>query len=42
MRKILTAVLVLSLFGIVGLAQTKVVNVMHGWPGEQAPGIRRT
>jgi len=39
MRKILTAVLVLSLFGIVGLAQTKVVNVMHGWPGEQAPAF---
>ena len=39
MRKLLTAVLILSLSAVVGLAQDKVVNVMHGWPGEQAPAF---
>jgi alpha-glucoside transport system substrate-binding protein len=39
MRKILVALLVLSLVGLAAFAQ-KVVNVMHGWPGEQAPAFQ--
>ena len=37
MRKVLLTLSVLALVGIAGFAQTKTVNVMHGWPGEQAP-----
>jgi len=40
MRKTLVLLLVIALVGLVAAAQaTKVVNVMHGWPGEQAPAF---
>ena len=35
MRRILIALLAVSLAGMAAAAAT--VNVMHGWPGEQAP-----
>ncbi len=41
MRKVLVVLSVLALVGLAGLAQTKVVNVMHGWPGEQAPAFEK-
>jgi alpha-glucoside transport system substrate-binding protein len=41
MRKVLVALLALSLVGLVAMAQQKVVNVMHGWPGEQAPAFEK-
>jgi len=41
MRKALVILSVLALVGLVGVAQTKVVNVMHGWPGEQAPAFEK-
>ena len=37
MRKVLALLLVIALAGLAAFAQDKVVNVMHGWPGEQAP-----
>ena len=40
MRKVLAVLLVLALIGIAGYAQ-KVVDVMHGWPGEQAPAFEK-
>jgi len=40
MRKGLLILLVLSLVGLAASAQ-KVVNVMHGWPGEQAPAFEK-
>ena len=40
MRKVLVALLALSLVGLAAIAQQKVVNVMHGWPGEQAPAFQ--
>jgi len=40
MRKGLVVLLVLSLAGLAAFAQ-KVVNVMHGWPGEQAPAFEK-
>jgi len=41
MRKVLVILSVLALVGIVGFGQTKTVNVMHGWPGEQAPAFEK-
>ncbi len=40
MRKALVVLLALSLVGLAAIAQQKVVNVMHGWPGEQAPAFQ--
>ena len=40
MRKALVTLLALSLVGLAAIAQQKVVNVMHGWPGEQAPAFQ--
>jgi len=39
MRKALVALLVLTIAGLVVSAET--VNVMHGWPGEQAPAFEK-
>jgi len=41
MRKLLVVLSVLALIGVVALGQTKTVNVMHGWPGEQAPAFEK-
>jgi len=41
MRKLLVVLSVLTLIGVAALAQTKTVNVMHGWPGEQAPAFEK-
>jgi len=41
MRKTLIALLVLTLAGVAAFAQDKVVNVMHGWPGAQAPAFEK-
>lgn len=41
MRKVLVILSVLALVGLMGFAQQKVVNVMHGWPGEQAPAFEK-
>jgi alpha-glucoside transport system substrate-binding protein len=40
MRKVLAILFVLSLVAVAASAQ-KVVNVMHGWPGEQAPAFEK-
>jgi len=41
MRKAVLLFLVVALVGVAGFAQQKVVNVMHGWPGEQAPAFQK-
>ena len=35
MRKVFVILSVLALVGLAGFAQTKTVNVMHGWPGNK-------
>lgn len=41
MRKAVLLLLAIALVGVAGFAQQKVVNVMHGWPGEQAPAFQK-
>ena len=41
MKRTLILLLALSLVGWAAYAQQKVVNVMHGWPGEQAPAFEK-
>ena len=41
MKRALLVLLALSLLGLTAMAQDKVVNVMHGWPGEQAPAFEK-
>lgn len=41
MRRLFIVLSVLALISVAAFAQTKVVNVMHGWPGEQAPAFEK-
>lgn len=41
MRKAVLLLLAIALVGVAGFAQQKIVNVMHGWPGEQAPAFQK-
>jgi len=41
MRRLTIILLVVLALGAAAFSQQKVVNVMHGWPGEQAPAFEK-